>query len=156
VLLHCSCVMLSLEQQKCVYDSPSLSTAEHCCTCLPWWAARYNTWLLIKLTPKGVVFSFLFFSFLFFSFLFPDACVYPESGLCRTETSVLVVCAGECCQGCAAVASESDSGPSRHWQDSHQRHSGLPARKARPRPGKPPTPNFSAVLPLFTSHNKLL
>jgi hypothetical protein len=28
------------------------------------WAARYNTWLLIKLTPKGVVFSF---SFLFFS-----------------------------------------------------------------------------------------
>ncbi len=26
------------------------------------WAARYNTWLLIKLTPKGVVFSHLFFS----------------------------------------------------------------------------------------------
>ncbi len=26
------------------------------------WAARYNTWLLIALTPKGVVFSFLFFS----------------------------------------------------------------------------------------------
>ena len=26
------------------------------------WAARYNTWHLIKLTPKGVVFSFLFFS----------------------------------------------------------------------------------------------
>jgi len=25
------------------------------------WAARYNTWLLMKLTPKGVVFSFLFF-----------------------------------------------------------------------------------------------
>ena len=24
------------------------------------WAARYNTWLLIKLTSKGVVFSFLF------------------------------------------------------------------------------------------------
>ena len=37
---------------------------------MPIWAARYNTWLLIKLTPKGVVFSFLFFSFLFFSFLF--------------------------------------------------------------------------------------
>ena len=34
------------------------------------WAARYNTWLLIKLTPKGIVFSFLFFSFLFFSLLF--------------------------------------------------------------------------------------
>ncbi len=28
----------------------------------PIWAARYNTWLLIKATPKGVVF---FFSFLF-------------------------------------------------------------------------------------------
>ena len=26
----------------------------------PPWAARYITWLLIKLTPKGVVFSFLF------------------------------------------------------------------------------------------------
>ncbi len=25
------------------------------------WAARYNTWLLIKLTQKGGVFSFLFF-----------------------------------------------------------------------------------------------
>ena len=25
-------------------------------------AARYNTWLLTKLTPKGIVFSFLFFS----------------------------------------------------------------------------------------------
>ena len=24
------------------------------------WAARYNTWLLIKLTPKGVVFSFFY------------------------------------------------------------------------------------------------
>jgi len=26
---------------------------------LEYWAARYNTWLLIKLTPKGVLFSFL-------------------------------------------------------------------------------------------------
>ncbi len=34
------------------------------------WAAQYNNWLLNALTPKGVVFSFLFFSFLFFSFLF--------------------------------------------------------------------------------------
>jgi len=33
-------------------------------TALLTWAARCNTWLLIKLTPKGVVFSFLF---LFFS-----------------------------------------------------------------------------------------
>ena len=27
------------------------------------WAAQYNTWLLIKLTPKGIVFSFMFFFF---------------------------------------------------------------------------------------------
>ena len=26
------------------------------------WAALYNTWLLIKLTPKDVVFSFLFWN----------------------------------------------------------------------------------------------
>ena len=38
------------------------------------------------------------------------------------------VCAGECSEGGAAVASQSHSGPTRHWQDSHQRHSGLPAR----------------------------
>ena len=25
----------------------------------PAWAAQYNTWLLIKLTPKGVLFSFI-------------------------------------------------------------------------------------------------
>ncbi len=30
------------------------------CYCKHVWAARYNTWLLIKLTPKGIVFSFLF------------------------------------------------------------------------------------------------
>ena len=29
------------------------------------WAAHYNTWHLIKLTPKNVIFSFLFVSFLF-------------------------------------------------------------------------------------------
>ncbi len=29
------------------------------------WAAQYNFWLLIKLTPKGVVFPFHFFSFFF-------------------------------------------------------------------------------------------
>ena len=28
---------------------------------MPIWAARYNTWLFIKLTPKGIVFSFLAF-----------------------------------------------------------------------------------------------
>ena len=25
-----------------------------------YWAARYNTWLLIKLMPKGVIFSYIF------------------------------------------------------------------------------------------------
>ena len=30
------------------------------------WAARYNTWLLNKLTPKGIVFFSSFFSFLFY------------------------------------------------------------------------------------------
>ena len=29
------------------------------CQLLPAWAAQYDTWLLIKLTPKGVDFSFL-------------------------------------------------------------------------------------------------
>ncbi len=30
------------------------------------WAARYNTWLLNTLTPKGVVFFFSFFSEMLF------------------------------------------------------------------------------------------
>ena len=33
------------------------------------WAAWYYSQLLIKLMPKGIVFSFLFFSFLLFSSL---------------------------------------------------------------------------------------
>ena len=35
VLLTRICIMLSVERQQCVHASPSLSTAEHCCTCLP-------------------------------------------------------------------------------------------------------------------------
>ena len=31
----------------------------------PHWAVRYSTWLLSKLTPTGVVFSFAFRFFLF-------------------------------------------------------------------------------------------
>ncbi len=31
------------------------------------WAARYDIGLLNKMTPKGIVFSFLFFSFLFYT-----------------------------------------------------------------------------------------
>jgi len=33
--------------------------SSHTCPHMHTWAARYNTWLLLKLTPKGVVFSFL-------------------------------------------------------------------------------------------------
>ncbi len=40
----------------------SLSSNCQECSLLRSWAARYDTGLLIKLTPKGVVFSFLFFS----------------------------------------------------------------------------------------------
>ncbi len=60
------------------------------------WAARYNTWLLIKLTPKGVVFSFLFFSILFFSCLFFSVLVYAQlSGLPPAAASGLThVCDG--------------------------------------------------------------
>ncbi len=35
-----------------------LTPGKQCST----WAARYNPWVLIKLTPKGAVFSFIFFS----------------------------------------------------------------------------------------------
>ncbi len=45
----------------CVYSASCL-----CCT-TPW-PACYNTWLLIKLTPKGVVFSLLFFLSFFFCY----------------------------------------------------------------------------------------
>jgi len=57
---------------ECSHVSESSSPLHDLLVCRTW-AARCNTWLLIQLTPKGVVFlffSFLFFSFLFFSFLF--------------------------------------------------------------------------------------
>ena len=41
---------------------PSLAAApDDMVLCLLTWAAQYNTWLLIKSTPKGVVFPFLSF-----------------------------------------------------------------------------------------------
>ncbi len=53
-------------RQLCAADSCLHVTAPCTCNSLQQtlyladrWAARYNTWLLIKLTPKGVVFSFL-------------------------------------------------------------------------------------------------
>jgi len=41
---------------KLVSPCPSFAA----CVACQCWAARYNTWLLVKLTPKAVVFSFLF------------------------------------------------------------------------------------------------
>ncbi len=57
---HFSCVAFQL---GCISAKVNLIPLNH-------WAARYDTGLLNVLTPKGVVFSFLFFSFLFFPFLF--------------------------------------------------------------------------------------
>ena len=64
------------------------------------WAARYNTWLLIKLTPKGIVFSFLFL-FLFFSFKVPHWS--SVSAVCREEK--------ERAAAAAADAAEAQSAP---------------------------------------------
>ena len=47
------------------------------------WAAWYNTWLLVELTSKGVVFHFIF------SFLFAFA-VKDADDVCQTLTSVTV------------------------------------------------------------------
>ena len=65
--------------ERCVCN-PCTGTITPWCICLLpknrlalTWAARYNSWLLTTLTPKGIVFSFfsfLFLSYLFFSFLF--------------------------------------------------------------------------------------
>ena len=41
------------------------------------WAARYNTWLLIKLTPKGIVFSFLF----------SNGCMLHQITICKLSMS---------------------------------------------------------------------
>ena len=46
------------------------------CCLLPW-AAQYNTWLLIKLTPKGIVFSFLFFSAVCLTLQHGCSCAVP-------------------------------------------------------------------------------
>jgi len=61
-------LFIHISYSQLVYILFDVLPLEHKCSHL--WAARYNTWLLIKLTPKGVVFSFLFFSFLFLSFPF--------------------------------------------------------------------------------------
>ncbi len=65
------------------------SAGQHCE--LPWhfqstWAAQYNTRLLIKLTPKGVVFPFLFFSLLFSSCR--DCGFWHASHYCAQDSQV--------------------------------------------------------------------
>ncbi len=50
------------------------------------WAARYNTWLLIKLAPKGVVF---FLSFLFFSFSFLPRQASGMNGRSNSQAALL-------------------------------------------------------------------
>ena len=70
--LPCFSTLVSTCEQQLLFKSEHLKLRQSA-TALgsSWaWAARCNTWLLIKLTPKGTVCSFLFFSFLFFSFLF--------------------------------------------------------------------------------------
>jgi len=70
--LPCFSTLVSTCEQQLLFKSEHLMLRQ-LATALgsSWaWAAWCNTWLLIKLMPKGTVFSFLFFSFLFFSFLF--------------------------------------------------------------------------------------
>jgi len=46
-----------------------LGSGQSCSTVLGLpWAAQHNTWLLIELMPKGVVFYFIIFCFILFSF----------------------------------------------------------------------------------------
>ena len=52
------------EMQTCVGRLLTAAVVRlHCVIQLPFWAAWYSTRLLVNLTPKGVVFSFLFYSF---------------------------------------------------------------------------------------------
>ena len=47
------------------YAGKDVGLKRTACTKSLTWAARCNTWLLIKLMPKGVVFPFRFFSFMY-------------------------------------------------------------------------------------------
>ena len=53
------------------YDGRALSKSAGLCLCWPLWAAWYITRLLVKLTPKGVV--FLFFSLCWPGFMAPQS-----------------------------------------------------------------------------------
>ena len=88
------CVLVTISHRLC-YCLVFFLGADHCCllllptavlhsplrqSSLLVWAAWYIARLLVKLTPKGVLFSFLFFSFLFFSFLFFSFLFFLASG----------------------------------------------------------------------------
>ena len=82
------------------------------CTCC-WtksWAARYNSWLLIKLMPKGEVSCFLFFSFLFYMLLNKQQCQHRQH-VGSTPGSI-----GTCCwrQGNPPHPRSSASPPQNH------------------------------------------
>ena len=51
----------NMKMQADFFDGGKLGLAKSTSTPLHPWAARYYTWLLIELMPKGVVFPFLFF-----------------------------------------------------------------------------------------------
>ena len=60
--MHVHVILPHADHPTCLRAATDSSSAPALNVCLGTWAARYNTWLFIKLTPKGVVFSFLFFS----------------------------------------------------------------------------------------------
>ena len=60
------------------------STVNGVCHPVYTWAARYNTWLFIKLTLKGVVFSFLFLLCPTQKFHFSGHCITPY---CKAHSS---------------------------------------------------------------------
>ncbi len=66
--------------------------------CLPcFWAAQYNTWLLIKLTPKGIVFL-LFSSLLFSSLLFSSLLFSSLSFSFLSFSFLFFSCSLPCCR----------------------------------------------------------
>lgn len=95
------------------------------------WAARYNTWLVIALTLKGVVFSFLLFSFFFYQTVMMgwdpldvmpglqmlSCCIVGLSvGVCHPHFAFRCCSAGRTCY--ASTVSRSSSSSSSAWDQS--------------------------------------
>ncbi len=111
-------LFIHISYSQLVYILFDVLPLEHKCSHL--WAARYNTWLLIKLTPKGVVFSFLSFpfpflsfpflsfpflsfSFLFFSFLFCSHLIQTVQDIPPGVPAVWPICPSGWQASCAAL-----------------------------------------------------